>query len=112
VGTAVEAWATLSTVVVLARVEEAATVSIFILGVWGGEVAWPSKRGKIRQSAFVAWARGGQEGSTVGRVGYPGQCIFGPKSEAEMGARGHLWTMVFVWVAPLGQLLCLFRSAR
>jgi hypothetical protein len=73
----VEAWATSSAVVVLAREEEAAAVSIFMLGVWG-EVAWPSKRGKIRQCASVAWARGGQEGSAVGHMGYPGQRILGP----------------------------------
>jgi hypothetical protein len=49
----------------------------------------------------------GQTRGTHGRTRVlSGPTHFGPKSEAEMGARGHVWTALSVWVVPLGRLLC------
>jgi hypothetical protein len=41
-----------------------------------------------------------------------GPTHFGPKSEAEMGARGQYRTVLSVWVGPLGCYFPIFLSAR
>jgi hypothetical protein len=56
----------------------------------------------MRRSASVGLARGGQEGRGGRMRALSGPTHFGPKSEAEMGARGQDRTVLSIWVRPLG----------
>jgi hypothetical protein len=58
----------------------------------------------MRQTANCLCRLGpGQTRGTRGRTcTLSERTYFGPKSEAKMGACGRDWTVLFIWVGPLG----------
>jgi hypothetical protein len=62
--------------------------------------------------ACVGWAWGGQGGAPGRTRELSGPTHFGLKSETRMDARGHVWTALFVWVAPLDRVLYPRRRIR
>jgi hypothetical protein len=97
VGTSAEARVA---VVVLARAEEAAVVSISILGVWAGEAGRPSGREENEAIYLCHLGRGGQGRSAVRHAGCLGRRILAQI----LGQYGCAWI-------ALDNIVCLGRTA-
>jgi hypothetical protein len=85
---------------VAAAATAAVAASTSMASILGGSGAPVEREGKMRRSASIGWARGGQEGRGGRTRALSGPTHFGLKSEAEMGTRGQARTALSVWVGP------------